>query len=491
MKKYIIPSKNNNYTPILLHRSALVIYVLVIFIFNVVVGQMSFSSVQASVDASALYSLHNSSRAANGIGGLSVNSQLVTSATNKAQAMLSSDCWDHYCPSGTSPWSFILNTGYEYIYAGENLGEGFTNSNTLMNAWMNSPSHRVNVLNGNFTEIGIGFAHGSFQGNPNNTVVVVHFGSKGNNTPKPNPPADTPIPVTTKTATATPTKKPVVTSAPKPSPTTIPNIVIDSPQDGAILNTAEPEILGKKPDLSNLKIYVNEEDIGSVDTRGENFSFRPGKLEDGEVKLKAVGFINNKQVTSSPEISFTVDTISPEVSREDLEISYSGDKNTVITMKLKTSADSIKVFSSTDKGEFKKEDESVWILTTNKSQVEENAVFSITAEDNAGNQTILEIPTREILGYYDHNLYLNEEGREITRTNISGPLLGSIANGGVRTRVNFIFISFLLLLFSLDFYFINKSGLTGIRKSKSHLQISAIVILFMVVLVGGFTGSIL
>jgi len=454
---------------------------------------MNFSSVQAAVDASTLYSLHNSNRTANGIGGLSVNSQLATSATNKAQAMLSSNCWDHYCPPGTSPWTFILGVGYEYIYAGENLGEGFTNSNTLMNAWMNSASHRANVLNGNFTEIGIGFAHGAFQGNPNNTIVVVHFGSKQNSAPNPpaNPPENPPTQVKTNTGPA-PTAKPVATSVPpQVSPTAVPNIVIDSPQEGSILNAADPEISGKKPDLSNLEIYVNEQNVGGVDTRGETFSFRPGRLEDGEKTLKAIGFINNRQVTSSPEVNFTIDTVPPEIDRENLEISYSGDDNTTITIRMRTDEDSVKMFTNVIDDEFVKGEENVWALTVKSDQINEDTVVSVTAEDRAGNQTILEISGSEVLGYLDHNLYLSRDDNNIIRTNISGPLLGSVFSGGVRSRVNFIFILFLFLLFSLDFYLINKSGLTGIRKSKSHLQISAIVILFMVMLVGGFTGSIL
>lgn len=490
MRRFLIPDANNNYTPLLLHRSALVIYVLVIFVFNILIGQMNFATVYAAVDASTLYSLHNSNRAANGIGGLTVNSQLVTSATNKAQAMLASNCWDHYCPPGTSPWSFILNAGYEYIYAGENLGEGFTNSNTLMNAWMNSPSHRANVLNGNFTEIGIGFAHGSFQGNPNNTIVVVHFGSKQNSAP--NPPAKPPTEVKTNTGPA-PTAKPVATKVPQaqPSPTTVPNVVIDSPEEGSILNTAEPEISGQKPDQSNLEVYINEEKVGNVDNKGENFSFRPGKLEDGAKKLKAIGFINNRQVTQSEEINFTIDTVPPEVDRENLEISYSDDNNDdSITIRIKTNEDSAKLFTNISEEEFVKNEENVWSLKVNRDQISEGMVVAITAQDLAGNQTILEIPASEILGYFDHDLYLSREDN-IIRTNISGPLLGGLFANGIRSRVNFVFIFFLLILFSLDFYFINKSGLTGIRKSKSHLQISAIVILFMVMLVGGFTGSIL
>ena len=105
MRRFLLPSSKNNYTPLLLHRSALVIYVVVIFLFNIVVGQLQISSVYADVDASALYGLHNSTRSSNGLPTLSINQQLVTSATNKAKAMLDSDCWDHYCPPGTSPWS--------------------------------------------------------------------------------------------------------------------------------------------------------------------------------------------------------------------------------------------------------------------------------------------------------------------------------------------------------------------------------------------------
>lgn len=483
MKKYLIPGSNNNFTPLLLHRSALVIYVLVVFVFNIVVGQLDFSTAYAAVDASTLYSLHNTNRTNNSLAPLQVNQQLVTSATNKARAMLESNCWDHYCPPGTSPWTFILNTGYEYIYAGENLGEGFTNSNTLMNAWMNSPSHRANVLNGNFTEIGIGFAYGSFQGNPNNTIAVVHFGSKGSpSTPKPS------VEVTTKTVPRPVSTRPPATRP--PAPTGVPPIQIDSPGDGSILNTADPEISGIKPEISNLEFYINEQKIGEYGDHGENFSFRPGKLDDGENRLKVVGFINNEQASESPEVRFTIDTVAPKIDGDSLEISYSQrDGQSMITVNVEIEEDDVKLLSNLEGEEFTKTTGNRWTATFSRSSLQDMGVFSVTAEDLAGNQSILEIPASEILGT-DHTLFLNQED-EISQTNISGALLGSMFGEGVRTRVNVIFILFLLMLFSLDFYFLNKSGLTGLKKSKSHLQISAIVILFMVMLVGGFTGSIL
>jgi hypothetical protein len=490
MRRFLLPTSQNNYTPYLLHRSALVVYVLVIFLFNVIVGQLGLSTVQAAVDAGTLYSLHNSNRSANGLGALTVNNQLVTSATNKAQAMLASDCWDHYCPPGTSPWSFILNAGYEYIYAGENLGEGFSNSTTLMNAWMNSPTHRANVLSGNFTEIGIGFAYGSYQGNPNNTIVVVHFGSKQ----KVTAPAPTAVPATqVTTKTVTPTSKPAPTSVPTLKPTAIPGTNITDPQNGAILNTNAPEIKGTKPDVSVLDIFINDVNVGRVDTGGENFSFRPSALEDGAKTLKAVAYINDKQVNESTLINFTVDTVAPEIDQQKMEISYIEDETEErIKFKIFSAEDTVKVSTNVTNDLFIKNEDGTWEIQIFKELLEGDVVLGITAEDSAGNQTILEMPSSEILGQFEHNAFLSQDydGNDI-RTVVSGSLLGSISAGGIQAQVNFAFIIILFALFMFDFYVIHKSGLTGVKRSKSHLHLSAMIILILVAFMGGFGGSII
>lgn len=490
MKRFLLPTSQNNYTPYLLHRSALVVYVLVIFLFNVIVGQLGLSTVQAAVDAGTLYSLHNSNRSANGLGALSVNSQLVTSATNKAQAMLSSDCWDHYCPPGTSPWSFILNAGYEYIYAGENLGEGFSNSSTLMNAWMNSPTHRANVLSGNFTEIGIGFAYGNYQGNPNNTVVVVHFGSKQ----KVSAPAPTEKPVVQVTTKAvTPTNKPAPTSVPTIKPTSIPGTNITEPLNGAILNTSEPEIKGTKADLSVLDIIINDVNVGRVDSRGESFSFRASALGDGEKVLKAVSYINDEQVNQSQTITFSIDTVAPSIDQEKMEISYLDEEvDKKVKFKIQTDEDTNQVTTNLTSEKFIKAEDGTWEIQILRELLEGDVVVAITAQDEAGNQTILEIPSSEILGQFEHNAYLSQDFDENEiGTFLSGPLISSISSGGIQAQVNFVFIFVLFALFMFDFYIINKSGLTGVKRSKSHLHLSAIVILLLVVFMGGLGGSII
>ena len=494
MRRLILPNSRNNYTPFLLHRSALVVYVLVIFLFNVIVGQLQISTVQAAVDAPTLYSLHNSNRASNGLSSLTVNSQLVTSATNKANAMLESDCWDHYCPPGTSPWSFILNSGYEYVYAGENLGEGFSSNSTLMNAWMNSATHRANIMNGNFSEVGIGFAYGSYQGNPNNTVVVVHFGSRQKTSPTATP---KPVAQISTNSGTTPTNRPLTpTAVPQVQPTTVPNVLLEGPTEGSVLNDAKPEIKGQKPGTSTLDIIINDKSIGRVEVQGSSFSYRPLEaLSDGAQKLKAVAYINNKIASESQTVNFTIDTKPPVINEESLEISYkSEEESSVVTVRLKAMDDSTKVTTNIEGTGFTKLETGEWSIDLEKSLIPPDSTIVFVSEDAAGNKSILELPSEDILGYFDHNLYLSQEFDEssITKSSpFSSSLLTNVKTGGIRTQVNFVFILFLFGLFMLDFYVIHKSGLTGIGRSKSHLRLSAVVVLLLVFLIGGLGGKII
>jgi hypothetical protein len=94
----------------------------------------------------------------------------------KAAYMFEHNFWAHYAPDGTSPWYFIKNAGYEYEYAGENLAKGFSNSSDVVTAWMNSPTHRENVLSPKYQDIGFAVVEGKLLGE--DTVLVVQmFGS--------------------------------------------------------------------------------------------------------------------------------------------------------------------------------------------------------------------------------------------------------------------------------------------------------------------------
>jgi uncharacterized protein YkwD len=96
--------------------------------------------------------------------------QLNRAAEAKAQDILTNQYFDHYSPSGRSPWDFIRGAGYDYHRAGENLAVGFNSLDDVEKAWLDSPTHAANIFNVNYQDIGIGMARGLLDGKE---VVVI------------------------------------------------------------------------------------------------------------------------------------------------------------------------------------------------------------------------------------------------------------------------------------------------------------------------------
>jgi hypothetical protein len=91
----------------------------------------------------------------------------------KAQHMANNEYFAHYSPDGVSPWYWFNEVSYNFVHAGENLAIHFTDSGDVVEAWMESPTHRANIMNGNYAEIGVGTAEGTYEGYP--TVYVVQL----------------------------------------------------------------------------------------------------------------------------------------------------------------------------------------------------------------------------------------------------------------------------------------------------------------------------
>ena len=126
---------------------------------------------------SGLLSSTNTQRSANGKASLSLNSKLNAAAQAKANDMVARDYWSHNTPEGDAPWVFIDAQGYDYSKAGENLAYGFDTSSATVTGWMNSPSHKANMLDSAFSEVGFGFADSeNFVGTGEETVVVAMYG---------------------------------------------------------------------------------------------------------------------------------------------------------------------------------------------------------------------------------------------------------------------------------------------------------------------------
>ena len=160
--------------------SALFSYVLVFSLLSVSLFAIRVSAPKilgiASFSAEQIIALTNAKRMENSLPALSHNTKLASAASTKSGDMFTSDYWSHNSPSGRSPWSFISASGYKYIYAGENLARDFNDAQSVVNAWMNSPSHRSNILDKNFKEIGVSVSEGKLDGREG-VLVVQMFGT--------------------------------------------------------------------------------------------------------------------------------------------------------------------------------------------------------------------------------------------------------------------------------------------------------------------------
>ncbi len=124
--------------------------------------------------------LINKERSYYGLPPLKSDPDLNHAAKMKSRDMLNRNYFEHYA-LGLTPWDFINNAGYKYLYAGENLAMDFATSEGMFKAWMNSDLHRDNILNPNFEDMGIGVIKGAYteNGTQHETVIVTNmFGTK-------------------------------------------------------------------------------------------------------------------------------------------------------------------------------------------------------------------------------------------------------------------------------------------------------------------------
>ncbi|PIR83995.1 hypothetical protein COU18_01135 [Candidatus Kaiserbacteria bacterium CG10_big_fil_rev_8_21_14_0_10_51_14] len=156
--------------------SALVIS---IFLASSVTRLFISSDQYASVVAAVLVDLANGDRADNSLGTLTMNPILVAAAQAKADDMAGKGYFAHTAPDGTDSWHWFQEAGYTFSYAGENLAVDFSDSVDVERAWMQSPTHRDNILGQQFTEIGIATAQGMYEGRFTTFVVQMFAAPSG------------------------------------------------------------------------------------------------------------------------------------------------------------------------------------------------------------------------------------------------------------------------------------------------------------------------
>lgn len=127
------------------------------------------------INSAEVIKLTNLERSKNGLVPLVENPLLDKGSALKAADMTANHYWSHYSPIGVSPWYWFGQAGYRYVYAGENLAQGYSNATELVQAWLISPEHRANILNPHYREIGVSSTCGSVGWNT--TVTVAEYAS--------------------------------------------------------------------------------------------------------------------------------------------------------------------------------------------------------------------------------------------------------------------------------------------------------------------------
>lgn len=107
--------------------------------------------------------LVNKERAKQGLPALKIDNELSKVARVKSNDMATNKYFDHTSPTYGSPFDMMKKFGIKYSTAGENIAMGQRTPEEVMKAWMNSDGHRANILNKNYTHIGVGYvANGNY-----------------------------------------------------------------------------------------------------------------------------------------------------------------------------------------------------------------------------------------------------------------------------------------------------------------------------------------
>jgi len=178
---YFIPQERNNHRATILKPNFLLFF-LILYLLNqsiiksLTIAKPGILGYSSEITVQKVLDQTNNERIKLGLEPLVYSPVLSESAKEKAQDMFADNYWAHNSPQGKTPWTFFDAVGYKYSTAGENLAKDFYNTDSLVFAWMNSPTHKANIVNSKYKEIGIAVVNGTL-GDIKTTLIVQHFGA--------------------------------------------------------------------------------------------------------------------------------------------------------------------------------------------------------------------------------------------------------------------------------------------------------------------------
>ena len=178
-KHVLVPHKANDYRPHIIRAHGLVAVLVIALLAQVLygfvtTGHLSVLGRVSDIETNVLLADTNEERKKAGLGELEISAQLSDAAFKKAQNMFAEQYWAHVSPSGTQPWKWFGEVGYNYSYAGENLAKNYPTAEATVEAWMESPTHRENILKQQYRDVGFAVVDGQLNGEQTTLVVALY-----------------------------------------------------------------------------------------------------------------------------------------------------------------------------------------------------------------------------------------------------------------------------------------------------------------------------
>jgi uncharacterized protein YkwD len=445
-RKHFTPNAQNKFHPHPTRYYALVAYSLLFFAINFFVFpsmNLSTSNVLASnIDTDELISLANKERSARGLENLQKNPDLARAALAKGKDMLQKQYWNHFGPNGETPWQFIKGAGYSYIYAGENLAKDFSTTLETHLAWMNSSSHKANILNANYREVGIAIVSGTMN-SKTTTIVVEVFGSKeSSNKPKPQQQA-----------------QPAQQEVPKESAIKSYKPQINKPEENSIFGTNNIKLIGESNYGELIKVYSNDKLIGELPKNDNNFIVDISLIEgENNLYIQSKDKANDDESLTSDKRLITIDKTAVDIDRIHIELFTAGQESIVLVRPEEAVATmdfviNNQVFKMNQK-------DTDFYFKFDPKKIER---FKLVLYDEVGNVSTKEI---DLLEYEQKKDGLPAYLNITTNSGQNDFLSTTVAKFGARETVNFFFVTIFFIIIVADAFFVFKRG--HIREWASH-----------------------
>jgi len=279
---------------------------LVIFHTRPNIGNASDLTVQNIIEAI------NKERSLRNLSTLNTDNRLSTAAQSKSEDMIARKYFAHVDPDGNYIWPKIVEAGYTpYLQLGENLAIEFYNTESLVSAWMNSPTHRANVLNEQFKDQGMGLFFGNVSNGEYHSSITNAFGSlvvkktepKPAPTTPPSAPTNPSTPSTGSGPSASQSTTPPATPPSTPSTETPPSTTPTTPEETPKTEPKKTEVAIRTGSASGQKNYATPEVIDTSTTTQDNLGT---SSKESVLKTNLFSNLTQKPFAQSRNISLAL-----------------------------------------------------------------------------------------------------------------------------------------------------------------------------------------